>query len=256
MKSDLNDMHILCQSNGETSFLEDRIRNSMYLFTTFREPESHILSMWKFCRRRNTLHGGSVMADMIRKVPFGSWVHYWADFADRFAATFRFKGTFEEFNYENYDYGALASRSRQLHEPFGCFYIPDNLQATRLGVFDDAGMRATVRDIFHVGVQDMYRETLCVLAFKIHQHTVQQCTCQNGVDVFHHINMTSLKEEREKAGVSNMTSADVLETAEQKDIDRLTYMDRILYEEARQKLEWEIQHIQTQYDPTFLCPRN
>ena len=239
--------------DDESSFLDSRIRNSQYLFTTFREPGSHLVSMWKYCRSEESHRGNTKFADQMRKVPFDSWVHYWAYFANHFTERFQCNETFEEFNYKHYDIAASTSRTRQPHEPFGCFYIPVNLQTTRLGVFDESRMRATVRGMFHVGVQDMYRETLCVLAFKIYRHTVEKCGCQSGNDEFSHNNVTPLKVEK---GMAEMNTFDVLNTAETQDIVRLTYLDRVVYETARNRLEWEIQYIQSKEDPGFLCPQS
>ena len=46
-------------------------RDSDYVFATFRETRSHMVSQWECCRQE-----GIPYNDIMRRVPFNSWINY------------------------------------------------------------------------------------------------------------------------------------------------------------------------------------
>jgi len=133
-------------------------------------------------------------------------------------------------------------------DPFACGYIPVNLQVTRLGVFDDISIRNRVSQMFAVGVLEMYRETLCVLTFKVHNETHPLCSC----DALKGVSISKVNAKADH-GFDSEPPEQVLATADEEDIERLTYLDNVAYEVARGRLQWDIEYIQTHFDDQFLC---
>ena len=73
-------------------------------------------------------------------------------------------------------------------DPFQCCHIPLNKPSTTLGTFETKAIRERVLQLFHVGVMDLYRETLCVLDYKVHNRTAEQCTCEGSEVKMQHVN--------------------------------------------------------------------
>lgn len=214
--------------HDELAWNDPKIEHSHRVFTMFRQPRQHLVSMWRHC------HDGRHKRKQFQIVPFGSWLHYWSDF-DR-----RFNGSFERYNLKHYQY-----RDRPDYTPFQCNYIPVNLQSTRVGVFDESAAQKRVNEMFAVGIQDMYRESLCVLAFKANGNVAPECLCSGTFEGTHKVH-----------GVSRYDPEDYLKEAVQEDLVSLTRMDQIVYDAAKQRLIAEIQQIQSEFDTQFLCPLN
>ena len=245
MTASLRDWNIPTRTNVEGNWHMNEYRDSDYVFIIFREPTSHMVSQWKWCRQE-----GIPYNEIMRRVPFNSWINYWSYRSEHF------NGSLEAEIFANYaDYHFCWKQLANPDgfkipvepDPFQCCHIPLNKQATTLGAFDINSIRTRVLQLFHVGVMDLYRETLCVLDYKVHNRTAEQCTCEGSDAEMHHVNAAKdRKFDPEPADV-------ILETADEKDIQNLIQLDQIAYDLSRERLLWEIQYIQKHFDESFLC---
>lgn len=239
MRDDIRKLNMTARHDREDSFNDEWVKQSTNLFTMFRNPTHHIVSQWKHCKEtKDNAGNGCVKTGQkyFQWTSFRMWASYWAQVAREF------NGSFESFNADHYSLRLLRNCELPLN-PFPCHYIPVNLQSTRLGVFNETNIDERIDQMFHVGVTDMYSASLCVLHFNVHHFTSPQCGC-NGKFSENHI----------RHGVAQYDPQEVARTADPHDISRLTDLDVIIYEKAKQRLTWEIEYIQNQFDGTFLCP--
>ncbi|EJK72914.1 hypothetical protein THAOC_05506, partial [Thalassiosira oceanica] len=128
--------------SSEGSFKDDRIINSEFVSTILREPTRHVLAQWNHCR------GKEGSNKPFAWVPFTAWVKYWSEF------NLQYNGSFERHIFNTYKGTFQVPEG----DPFNCFYIPINLQASRLGAFDKNIAEKRISTLFFVGVQDMFAE--------------------------------------------------------------------------------------------------
>ena len=245
LAEDLKTWNISFNGNKESSWLNEYIQQSQYVFAEIREPKSHLVSQWKWCRRPH--HLGQVKNKMER-VPFTSWTNYWSHLAQHW------NGSIEMTHFENWLWPSIKHNNWDIDpDPFGCGYIPVNLQATRLGVFTAEAVRDRVQEMFHVGVLDMYTESLCVLHFKVHNFTHDGCEIRPSCAVRAGTIAKSTKKvnSAEERG-DNQSAAELLAEADEKDLERLTSSDQVAYAVAKERLEREIEYVQEHFDEKFL----
>jgi len=218
---------IVFRSDGETSWRDQVIADSHYVFTMLRYPPHHLVSMFKHCSESGDHHYGH---DLVKNVPFRSWIRFWADVAEHY------NGSFEE---------TYLNGLRKKEIPFWC-YAPVNLQATRIGggTSDLDTLKDRVNNLFHVGVQDMFHETLCVLAFKVHGDTHKCCVCNAS---------SECTDVHSRHGVAQYDPDAFLLDVDKADMDRLINLDQILYDIATKRLLWDIEYIREHHDKRFLC---
>lgn len=201
-----------------------------FIVTLVRNPTSHVVSMHQHCQKS----GGYGYPDSFKKVSLSSWVNYW----DHFKRTFN-----DSIEKQHYDEYVILGDVKGLlpHEPFFC-YIPINLQSTRLGIFNLTSMRERVNSIFHIGIKDMYIESLCVLQFKARSKTPDECKCGNHMDVTH------IRHGVDQYDYKKMLDFDIING-----INSITRLDQALYMMSKERLISEIRFIQQEHDQNFLC---
>merc|ERR1719474_829367 len=160
MKSDLANFGIVVRTDEETRW--NTMKESPYLFTVLRDPNTHLVSMYKHCK--DSIHRKRTKGTPREfNASFADWIHDWASAAR---------------NHSEFDCNRHLFRKQ-------CRYRPNNYQSRVLSVLNESEVRERIYGLFAVGIQDMYRETLCVLSFKIHRKRASQCVCNSSFGVHH-----------------------------------------------------------------------
>eukprot|EP01083_Nonionella_stella_P009042 26202_1 len=136
-----------------------------YVSTLIRYPPSHLVSMWKHCSESPYNERRS---KLFKNVPFDVWINYWSYLGRHY----NHNASFEKEHFKTYR--GIQSPTR--YESWEC-YNPTNLQSARFGAFDFSSIKKRIEGIFHVGVQNMYHESLCVLLYKLNNQTHASCKC-------------------------------------------------------------------------------
>mmetsp|Transcript_37859 Transcript_37859/g.90610 ORF Transcript_37859/g.90610 Transcript_37859/m.90610 type:complete len:320 (+) Transcript_37859:151-1110(+) len=218
--------------SSEGSFKDDRIINSEFVSTILREPTRHVLAQWNHCR------GKEGSNKPFAWVPFTAWVKYWSEF------NLQYNGSFERHIFNTYKGTFQVPEG----DPFNCFYIPINLQASRLGAFDKNIAEKRISTLFFVGVQDMFAESVCVLLVKLrhHQAASDLCSCS-----------TRLPRKQIRGSQRKYDADSILNQTDLSAIDSITNLDQYLHALAKKRLISEIEMIRKEVNSTFLrCGSN
>lgn len=218
--------------SSEGSFKDDRIVKSEFVSTILRQPTRHVLAQWNHCRGKE----GSTRP--FTWVPFAAWVRYWSAFKHEY------DGSFERHIFNTYEGTFRVPEG----DPFDCFYIPINLQASRLGVFDKELAEERIAKLFFVGVQDMFAESICVLLVKLRQHQAAAdfCSCS-----------TNLPRKTIRGSQRKYDADSILNQTDMFALDSITNLDQYLHALAKKRLVSEIEMIRKDVNSTFLkCGSN